>query len=516
MNHRLTSPQLLWSASAILVYLALAKLVLHLVTNFWGGYGDFRDELYYIACSNHLDVGYVDQPPLSIYILALNRWLFGDSLFALRLLPAVSGSFTVLLTGLMAREMGGGRVAQALAAIACIVSLGFIAMSTFYSMNCLDVLFWTLAAYTVIRLVRDGKARHWVFLGLVLGLGSLNKVGVLWLGGGVFVGTLLTPQRRWLRTPWPWLGGTLAFMLFSPYIIWNLNHDLAHLEFIRNATAGKYSSLSSLTFLIGQVMVQNPVALPIWLAGLWFFFVNRKGRSYQLLGYMYVVPFAILIFNRHSKPEYLSSAYAALFAGGAIAFEHWLSRWPLRWLKPTYVTLLTCGLILAPVVLPILPVETYIRYADALGIKPHSAENKQLSDLPQFYADMFGWEAKAEAVAQIYNRLSPEDKAKCAIFGDNYGRCGAIDFFGKAYGLPPSIGKHNNYWIWGRRDYTGELVIVLGGDLEDKRKAFESVEIAGVSTCNYCMPYENNLRIYVCRNLKKPLRELWPQLKNYS
>jgi hypothetical protein len=516
MKHRLTSAQLLLSDSALLGYLALAKLMLHLVTNLWGGYGYFRDELYYIACSNRLDFGYVDQPPLSIYVLALNRWLFGDSLFALRLLPAVTGSLTVLLTGLMARELGGGRVAQTLAAAASIVSLGFIAASTFYSMNCLDVLFWTLAAYTVIRMIGNGKACHWVSLGFILGLGSLNKVGVLWLGGGVFVGTLLTSQRRWLRTPWPWLGSALALLLFSPYIIWNLTHDLAHLEFIRNATSGKYSSLSTLTFLVGQVVVQSPVTLPLWLAGLWFFWASRRGRSFQLLGYMYLVPFAILIFNRHSKPEYLSAAYAALFSGGAVAFEGWLSAQPLRWLKPVYATFLTCGLILAPVVLPILPVETYVRYADVLGIKPHTAENKTLSELPQFYADMFGWEEKAEAVAQVYGRLSPGEKAKCAIFADNYGRCGAIDFFGKAYGLPPSIGKHNNYWIWGPRDFTGELVIILGGDLEDQRKAFESVEIAGVSACRYCMPYENNLRIYVCRNLKKPFRELWPELKKYS
>jgi hypothetical protein len=167
-------------------------------------------------------------------------------------------------------------------------------------------------------------------------------------------------------------------------------------------------------------------------------------------------------------------------------------------------------------VLPILPVNTFIRYSEALGIKPYSPENKRLSELHQLYADMFGWEEKAKAVAQVYNTLSPEEKVKCAIHADNYGRCGAIDYYGKAYGLPRSIGNHNNYWIWGPRDYTGELMIILGGDLEDKKQIFESVEVAGVATCRYCMPYENDLRIYLCRKLKIPLKEMWPRLKHYD
>jgi hypothetical protein len=167
-------------------------------------------------------------------------------------------------------------------------------------------------------------------------------------------------------------------------------------------------------------------------------------------------------------------------------------------------------------VLPILPVGTYIHYADILGIKPFTPENQTLSELPQFYADMFGWEEKARDVAQVFNALSADDRKKCAIFADNYGRCGAIDLFGKKYGLPPSIGRHNNYWIWGPREYTGELVIILGGDLEDKQQKFESVEVAGVTSCRYCMPYENNLRIYVCRKLKVPFKKFWPNLKKFS
>ena len=383
-------------------------------------------------------------------------------------------------------------------------------------MNCLDLLFWTLAAFFTIRLIRTEKPEYWVVLGLLLGLGSLNKVGVLWLGAGLFAGIVFSAQRRWLATKWPWLAGVIAVVLFSPFVYWNVTHDFAHLEFIRNATSGKYSGLTPMNFIKGQVEIQNPVTLPLWLAGLWFFFGDREGRKYQALGWMYVVPFALLILNRHSKPDYLSAAYPMLFAAGGVLFERWLDIRGVRWLRPVYVVVLAFGMILAPIVVPILPVETYIAYADALGIKPFTPEGKKLAELHQFYADMFGWEGKAEAVALVFNNLSPEDKAKCAIFADNYGRCGAIDYYGKKYGLPETIGKHNNYWIWGPRGYTGELMIILGGALEDKQQKFESVEVAGTVSCKYCMPYENDLRIYVCRHLKVNLKDFWPRLKNFS
>jgi hypothetical protein len=516
MKNRLFSRRILWSDTALLVFLALIKLALHLVTNFRGGYGIFRDELYYIACSKHLDWGYVDQPPLSLYILSLNRWILGDSLFALRFLPALAGSATVLLTGLMARELGGHRFAQALAATASIICLSFLAAGTYYSMNCFDLLFWTLAAYLTIRLCKTQRPGYWIGLGLVLGLGALNKIGALWLASGLFVGVVLTSHRRWLATRWPWIAGVMTIALFSPFVFWNLTHDFAHLEFIRNAVSGKYSGLTPMSFIVGQIVIQSPITFPLWLAGLWFFLGGREGRAYRTLGWMYVVPFALLILNRHSKPDYLSPAYPMLFAGGSLVIERWLGAQYLRWLRPVCVLLLAQAIIVAPIILPILPVETYIRYANFLGIKPFTAESKQLAELPQFYADMFGWEAKAEAVAKVYNRLSPDEKKKCAIFADNYGRCGAIDYYGTAYGLPPTIGRHNNYWIWGPRGYTGELMIILGGDLEDKQQKFESVEVAGVVSCKYCMPYENNLRIYLCRKLKAPLQEIWPRIKNFS
>ncbi|MFH0991562.1 MAG: glycosyltransferase family 39 protein [bacterium] len=516
MNTLNSSAQKQWLASPIVVItgFALIKLILHLLTNAFDTYGYFRDELYYVVCSDNLAPGYVDQPPLSLFFLAANRMLFGDSLFALRLLPAFLGTLTVFLTGLMAKELGGKLYALSLACLASIFSLSFLASCSYYSMNSFDLLCWSFTSYLLLKLINTEKSVYWFPIGITLGFGLLNKTGVLWLGFGIFAGLIFTRERRWLKTSWPWGAGCLALLLFLPYIIWNFQHDFAHLEFIRNATAGKYSSQNAMTFLSGQMLQQNPVLFPLWLLGLWYLMM-KADKKYRLLSIVFCSAAAILLINGHSKAEYLSPAYAVLFAAGAVFLEQLFSSKRTLWLRYAFVLLILLSAMLFPVVLAVLPVESFIAYSERLGITPSSAEGKRLESLPQFYADRFGWKEKAKAVADVYHALSPEDQAKCAIVADNYGRCAAIDFFGKQYNIPKTIGTHNNYWIWGPRNYTGEILIVLGGDLEDKQQSFQTVEVAGTVTTPYCMPYENNLRIYVCRGLKGNIDEAWSRKKHY-
>ncbi len=503
--------------TAILLSLALAKLLIHLATNALGGYGIFRDELYYLACADHLDLGYVDQPPLSIYLLAVSRLLFGDSLFAIRLLPAFAGAAVVFITGVMARELGGGRVAQVLAALCAIVSPVFLAVSSIYSMNAIDLLFWSLSAYLTIRLLKTEDPRYWLGLGLVLGLGALNKISILWYAAGLTAGFALTHFRTWFLTRWPYVAGTLIVLLFMPFILWNISHDFAHVEFIRNATAGKYSGLSALTFLTGQFGINNPVTFPLWFSGLLFLLFSSHAKSFRTLGIAYLAVVAILLVNQHSKAEYLAPAYPVLFAAGATLFERFTLKRTRRWFRPVYAgLLLVSGSALAPLALPILPVEGYISYTGRLGISPGTPEGKTLEKLPQFYADMHGWPEKAAAVAAAFHRLTPEERVRCAVFADNYGRCGALDYYGRHYGLPKSIGKHNNYWIWGPREYTGDLMLILGGELRDKQERFAQVEIIGSVSSPYCMPYENNLKIFLCRGLRRPLPELWSGMKHFN
>jgi 4-amino-4-deoxy-L-arabinose transferase-like glycosyltransferase len=497
--------------------IAIVVLGIHLYTNAFAGYGYFRDELYYLACTEHLDIGYVDQPPLSIYVLAVSMWVFGDSLFALRLVPALTGALLVLLTGLMANQLGGGKTAAMLAAMGSAAAPIMLGMTGIYSMNSLDLLAWSLVAFATIRLLKTESPRCWLLLGVALGVGALNKIGILWLGAGIAVGMLFTPERRWYLTRWPYVAGGIAVLCFLPFVIWNISHNFAHLEFIRNATSDKYSGLTPLAFITGQMLLQNPLALPLWGAGIAGLLFWTPLRQYRTIGFAYLVAFAILVLNWHSKAEYLSAAYPMLFAAGGVALERFLSLPRRRWIAPAYAGLLAIsGIAFAPFAIPILPVETYIAYAHSVGMAPSTSERQRLEQLPQFYADMFGWPEKAAAVAQAFYRLTPEEQARCAIFADNYGRCGALDFFGSHYGLPRSIGRHNSYWMWGPGEYTGDLVLILGGNLRDKQEAFSRVDIVGTVQSKYCMPYENNLNIYLCRGLRVPLKKLWGSIKAFD
>lgn len=503
------------SALTILFAIAGVKLVLHLVINLFGGYGIFRDELYYLACADHLAFGYVDQPPLSIWWLAGVRALLGDSLFAIRLVPALAGAALVVVTGLIARQLGGGRFAVIVAALSTLVAGQILAASSIWSMNVFDLLLVALATLLITCLINTGNPRYWIAIGAVLGLGLLNKVGVLWVGLGLLVGLVATPERRWLRTPWPWAAGMLSGLIFLPYVAWNATHDWPHLEFIDSAVSGKYSGLTAWSFLSGQVLTQNPVTLPIWLFGLGWLLFAAAGRRYRILGLIWITACVVLMANGHSKAGYLGNLFAPLFAAGGVAWESLLpDRAPVR---AAAILVLVSGLLLAPFAIPVLPVETYVDYAAALGAGPSTDEGHDLGELPQFYADMFGWQAKAEAVAAVYHALPAEDRAHAVIFSDNYGRVGAMDYWAERLDLPKAIGSHNNYWLWGPGDPSTRVWLVLGGDIDDLLEhRFASVVVAGRADCRWCIPYERDLPIHVCRKPLLSNEELWPLIKHYD
>jgi 4-amino-4-deoxy-L-arabinose transferase-like glycosyltransferase len=498
----------------VLLLLALSKFVLHLVTH--QGYGYFRDEFYYIACSERLDWGYVDQPPFSLFVLRLNRLLLGDSLLALRFLPAVAGALTVLLTGLIARRLGGNIYAQAPAALAALVAGSYLGNSSYYSMNSFDLLFWTLGGFTITFILTDPRPRYWLILGVVIGLGLLNKISMLWFGGGLAAGLILTPFRRLLLTKGPWLAASLAFLIFLPHILWQIQHDWPTLEFIRNATSIKMAENPPSRFLLQQVRSMNYFTLPIWIAGIaWYF--SKKGSQFRVLGWIYLFTFLLLIASKKSRSGYLAPAYVLLFAAGAVYIESWIRRFNWNWIRPAYALLLLIGMVWRlPFSVAVLPVESYIRYAKLMGVAPSTAERKELAELPQFYADMHGWKDMVSTVARVCDRLSPEEKRNSVVFAQNYGEAGAVSFLGRKYDLPPVISGHNNYWIWGPGDRSGDVVIVLGGDREDNEAVFESVEHADTVRCRYCMPYENNLPVFIGRKLRIPITQLWPDLKHYD
>lgn len=500
----------------LIILLSLLPFFFHLFTNAFAGYGIFRDELYYIACSNRLDSGYVDQPPLSIFILYINRFLFGESLFALRFLPALNSGLTVLFTCLMTIKLGGNKTAIVISSFATIFAPVYLGMNTIYSMNSFDILLWSIAFYLIILIIEKDKNYYWILLGLITGLGLLNKIGFLWFVFGFFAGILFTEMRKVLLNFKPYLTALIALLIFSPFIFWNFKNDFAHIEFIRNATSGKYSQLNVMDFVTGQILNMNPSSLIIWLSGLYYFLFDKNGKKFRILGIIYITTFLILIVNGHSKAEYLSPSYTILFAGGGVFIEKITLR-KFRWLSYVIIfSIIIMGIIITPLAIPILPVETYIKYADKLGFAPSTSEDKKLSELPQFYADMFGWEELAKNVSRVYLTIPENERSNVLFYGNNYGEAGAVEFFQSKYPLPKAISGHNNYWIWGFGDNKDPVVILIGGELEDHLKIFENAEDAGIHTSKFSMPYENNLHIFVAKKLKTDMTDIWSRIKNFE
>ena len=502
-----------FGATAILVYLALLKLLLHLLTA--GNYGYFRDELYYVAAGEHLDLGYVDFPPFVAIIAAVTRSLFGDSLVALHVFPALAGAVVVVLAGLMARELGGGRFAQGLAALATLIPPTMLVFGTWLSMDAFDQLWWVLAAYILLLLLKRDNPRLWLAFGLAAGLGLLTKLTMLSFGLAVFLAVLLTPARRQLLTPWPWLGGAVAFAFLVPYVVWQFAHGWPTLEFWANY-GGKIDEASPVEFLIEQIVTMQPPTLPLWLAGLYYYLFSREGKPYRALGWIYVILFALFL-AQNARFYFLAPAYPMLFAAGAVMTERFVRRRNWNWLKPAYVAVLAIsGIVIAPItVVPALPVDTLVRITGAAGGDAGvEVETREVAELPQNFADRFGWENLVATVAGVYEELPPDERSNACILTGNYGEAAAIDFFG--HGLPHAISGHNSYYIWGPGDCTGELVISVGVPRERLMTEFSEIEQEATVRCEYCMPDENNLPVYVCRDPKTPLSKAWPRFKHYD
>jgi dolichyl-phosphate-mannose-protein mannosyltransferase len=496
--------------------MALLSLVVHLAVNAFGGYGYFRDELYYIACSRHLAPGYVDQPPLSIAVLAIARTLLGDSVFAIRLVPALVSSVSVIVLCLLVRRLGGRGSAMVLASLCFMASPQLLGAHTYYSMNSFDVLFWLLAAHATLGVRGNPTLGAWLRLGAIVGLGLLNKTSVLWLAAGVVMAVLLTDIRAQLRQAGPYLAAALALLVFSPFVLWNLTHGLPHLEFLHNATSQKYNTLTRARFLSDQFFAMNPVTFLVALPGLAWSLMDRDGRRYRALAISFLTVLAILLANAHTKAEYIAAAYPPLFACGAVAITRWSRPWRRVALPAVAGLLVITGTMLAPLSMPMLPVADYVRYAKALGVAPSTPEHKKLSELPQFFADMHGWEELARDVSAAYRTIPETERTTTVALVGNYGEAGALELYAKRYPLPRVICSHNSYWFWGVGPTPITTFVRLGGKREDYLEKYGDVTAAGVHFARYAMPYEDSLAIFITRERRKPIEEDWPKAKHFE
>ena len=499
-------------------FIALVYFALHLATS--TRYGYFRDALYYLACSEHLAFGYVDQPPLIPVIGWITRHTLGTSLPALIFWPALAGAGRIVLTAAFARELGARRFGTILAAALAATPGVWWVIDHQFAMNSFEALFWGGLAFTVLRLINTGNPKLWLVFGAIAGVGLESKYSIVVFAGALLAGILLTRQRRILFTPWILIGGAIAFLIFLPNLIWNIQNHWPFLELMHNIrVTSKDVILPPGKYLLQQVLMMNPVTFLFWFGGLLFYSFSREAKNYRAFGWTFVITIAFFMIT-HGKDYYAAPTYVMLFAAGGLATERLFTvsvRPKLQAVLQSacFVWLLLGVAPLLPLVLPILPIDTFLRYQSHLPFELPKTERSFIGEtLPQYYADEFPWPGMVAAVARVYHSLTPEEQQRTAIFGNNYGQAAAIDFFGPQYGLPKAISGHQNYFLWGPRNYTGDIIIVLGDTEEGARDDFDSVTVAATLNNPYAYRYENR-PILLCRGLKWNLQKDWSKVKNW-
>lgn len=492
----------------VLILLALVRVLLQVFTN--GQYGFHQDELVTMdMATRQLAWGYVAWPPFTPFLARLSLALYGLSPIGLRSFAVLAEGLVLLLTGLMIRDLGGRRWTQILGAVAVATTPNSIVQGGLFQYETFDYMYWVLLAFMVIRLLSSEDPRWWLGIGAAIGLGMMTKYTMAFLVVGLVVGVLATRNRGYLRSRWLWVSALLSLLIWLPNLIWEFQNHWITLNFLasihgRDVQAGQASS-----FLFNQIEFNlNPVMLFLVIAGLYFFLFTPSGRRYRLLGWMYVVPFVLLLIVQ-GNGYYLAPAYPMLVAGGAVWWEERLSRmasprWARFWRRTTWSVFSIFAVFLIAVELPVAPLGSV--WWDFI-----SQNNAQLK------AEV-GWPQLAQQVARVYNSLPAAEKAHAAILAASSGEIGSIDLYGSAYGLPKVISGFDSYWQFGYGSPPPTTVVVVG---------FPTSLLSYFQTCTFSsaitMPFNiqneetiNHRAIYVCHNLRIPWLEFWQQFQYFG
>ena len=491
----------------LLVLWATAGVLLHTVTN--SQYGFHHDELATLDDARSLAWGYVAYPPVTPFLARIALILFGPSLIGLRFFAAVAMGLVLVLTGLMARHLGGGRQAQIVAALAA--AIGGVAFSggTLFQYVSFDYLWWVAAAYFMVRLLASDDPRWFLAVGAAIGLGMLTKYTMMFLVVGIAAGLLFTPARRYLLSPWLWCGAALAFVIFLPNGVWQIRHHFVSLDFLKSIHARDIRIGRTDNFLLNQFWVAtNPPTVPLWLAGLYYLFVSHDGKRYRPIGWMFVVPFVLFMIGK-GRGYYMAPGYPMLLAAGAVWGERWVaslsSRRAVLIRRITWVAFAIGALVAAAQVLPIAPPGSWWwQFADKANGGNFNEE--------------IGWPELVQSVATIRDSLPIEERSRLGILAGDSGQAGAINLYGPALGLPRAICGMNSHWLRGYGDPPPETVIVVGMSRAFAESAFESCQIAGHVSNRFGIK-NSTIRgtdIFVCRNLRQPWPLFWQGFQSYG
>ncbi len=491
------------SPTAILLYIACVKVVIHVLSN--RQYGFHRDEFYYIVGGQHLAWGYVDHPPLTPLIARVASEVFGQtSLGGLRLFPALASGGIVLLTGIMARQMGGRLSTQVLVALAVIATPFFLLSNTMFQTVTFDQWWWVLGTYLLILLLKTNNPRYWLSIGLVAGFALQTKYTIVLWGVGMLAGIVLTQHRQMLKTPYPYLGGLIALAVFFPNLLWQLQNDFPSLEFTRNNNANWRAEASLADFALLQLVFLGLVLFPVALFGLVQLF-STQNITYRPLGWLVLSVLGIAVATQ-AKPYYIAPLYPLLIAAGMLGIERWLAARPnlasAKWIQyGLIVAVVVNGLSFVPIFMPILPLKTLV--------------DTGIVEIHDEFAEMVGWPEMVAQVEDVYQTLPPDERVQAVILTGSYGEASALNVLGD--GLPPAISGHNSYYLWGTNNASGDVVIAVRISESFLRQHFQSVELATIIEMPYNIENETfGAHVFICRGPRQPLSEMWTDFKHYN
>jgi len=483
--------------------IAVMVAVIHLLTN--NRYGFHRDELQFLSDARHLDWGFVAYPPLTPFVERIGLEIFGVSLVGLRLFSVIAQALAIVVTGLMARELGGGRLAQVTAALMVATSGLPVFEGTEFQYSTFDYLWWVLIAYFVIRLLKTEDPRWWMAIGASLGIGLLTKYTICFYIAGILGGMLLTRARRFFLSGWFWGGVGVALLIFLPNFLWQVRHDFISLHFLQHIHVRDVGEGRANGFVRDQFIIcANLFAAPLWIAGLIYFLRDRR---YRMLGWMYVIPL-VLFFVGKGRGYYLAAAYPMLFAMGAVAGERWVASlrrgWRLAVEGVFFAGVAAYGLFIYALIVPL---------AARGPLRDFALKNN--GDL----REEIGWDELAKTVAGIRDSLPAEQRDSLGVLVGNYGEAGAVEILGPGYHLPMPISMTNSAWLRGYPTPTPSTLIVVGYSREAADKVFTACTLAGHNGNSQGVKNEESEYhpdIFVCGPPRVPWAEFWRTHQRYG
>ncbi len=488
---------------------AIATFVFHIINA--GKYGYQRDELYFIECARHLAWGYVDQPPL-IALVAKVALLFGDSLYAIRVLPALAAAATIVVTGRVARDLGSGIAAQSLAMLGIALAPFYLAVGNLLTMNAFEPLLWAGATYLFMRATERDEMPVWASLGVVSGLGLINKYSMFFFLGCAIVAVACTARRSSLLRPGFATAVAIALAIVSPTLVWQASNGWPQLAVLHHAAREVNVVVGPPAFYLQQILMMNPVSAPIWIAGLYGLFALPSLRRLRWYGIAYVLLSGVYL-ALGAKVYYLAPIYPVLFAAGAVVVD--------RFVRTRAVTfaygglLLVVGLAIAPEAFPLLPLPKFVAYERVLDFRGIKMERHPEGKVPQHFADELGWDTLVTTLGRVYDALPPAQRREAIVMTSDYGQASAVDLLGRRAGLPQAISGHNNFYLWGTHGASGNVVIAIGIPEATLRGEWHDVRRAAVYRDPYVLPDFDDLPVYVCTQPIESLARWWPSTKKY-